>query len=77
MIFNEKRTKNSKLRGLKMRGLRQNQIGGLIYTYANNGRNKVTNNVIFGMKKPAHMGAAHAISKIEKKIKLNSHGIRP
>ena len=40
MVFNEKLTKNRKLRGLKLRGLRRNQINTPNFTYGNVQRNK-------------------------------------
>ena len=40
MLFNEKLTKNRKLRGLKLRGLRRNQINTPNFTYGNVQRNK-------------------------------------
>ena len=40
MVFNENPTKNWKLRGLKLRGLRQNQISALIFRYQIDRNNK-------------------------------------
>ena len=40
MVFNEKLTKNRKLRGLKLRGLRRNQINTPSFAYGNVQRNK-------------------------------------
>ena len=37
-VLNEKSTKNLKLGGLKLRGLRQNQISTLTFTYENDRR---------------------------------------
>ena len=45
MVFNEKLTKNRKLRGLKLRGLRRNQINTPNFRYGNVQRNKTN---IFG-----------------------------
>ena len=41
MVLNEKPTKNLKLRGLKLRGLRKNQIGTPYITYENDRREKI------------------------------------
>ena len=41
MVFNEKPTKKLKLRGLKLRGLRQNQISTHYLTSKNDWRNQI------------------------------------
>ena len=41
MVFNEKPTKKLKLRGLKLRGLRQNQISTRYLTCENDRRNQI------------------------------------
>ena len=41
MVLNEKPTKNLKLRGLKLRGLRKNQIGTPYMTNENDPREKI------------------------------------
>ena len=69
MVFNEKLTKNRKLRGLKLRGLRRNQINTPNFTYGNVQRNKTN---LFGDFKngtPTHIGTTHAFSKILKNFR--------
>ena len=64
LVLNEKLTKNRKLRGLKLRGLRRNQINTPNFTYGNVQRNKTN---LFGDFKngtPTHIGTTHAFSKI-------------
>ena len=68
MVLNEKPTKKWKLRGLKLRGLRQNQISTLIFAHENDRRNKVYKLSGFRDETPKHICPAHAISKIEKKF---------
>jgi len=41
MVLNEKPTKKGKLRGLKLRGFRQNQISTPYFTYENDRRNQI------------------------------------
>ena len=65
MVLNEKPTKNWKLRGLKLRGLGQNQISTPHSIYENDHRNKINIFGDFENKITTHMGAAYAISKIE------------
>ena len=64
MVFNEKLTKNWKLRGLKLRGLRQNQIGTPHLIYRNDQCNKINIQCDFENETPTYIGAAHANSKI-------------
>ena len=61
MVSNEKSTKKLKLRGLKLRGFRQNQIGTPNYIYQNE---KIYTFDDFERVTPTHKGGAHAISKI-------------
>ena len=65
MVLSEKSTKNWKLRGLKLRGLRQSQISTPYFIYQNDHRNKINIFGDFENEITKHMGAAHAISKIE------------
>ena len=67
MVLNEKPTKNWKLRGLKLRGLGQNQISTPHFIYENDHRNKINIFRDFENETPTHMSATHAISKIEQK----------
>ena len=67
MVLNEKPTKNWKLRGLKLRGLTQNQINTPHFIYENDHRNKINILRDFENETPTHMSATHAISKIEQK----------
>ena len=62
-VSNEKPTKNWKLRGLKLRGLRWNQISTPHFRYENDQRNKINIFGDFENKTPTHLRAAHAISK--------------
>ena len=64
MVFNEKLTKNRKLRGLKLRGLRRNQINTPNFTYGNVQRNKTNLFGDFENWTPTHIGTTHAFSKI-------------
>ena len=41
MVLNEKPAKKRKLRGLKLRGFRQNQISTPYFTYENDRRNQI------------------------------------
>ena len=65
MVLNEKPTKNWKLRGLKLRGLSQNQISTPDFIYENDHRNKINIFGDFENEITTYMGAAHAISKVE------------
>jgi len=65
MVLNEKPTKNWKLRGLKLRGLRRNQISTANLIYQNDQRKKVITLDDFQNKTPTHTAATHAISKSE------------
>ena len=64
MVLNEKPTKNWKLRGLKLRGLSQNQISTPYFIYENDHRNKINIFGDFENEITTHMGATHAISKV-------------
>ena len=66
MVLNEKRTKNWKLRGLKLRGLSQNQISTPHFIYENDHRNEINIFGDFENEITTHMAAAHAISKVVK-----------
>ena len=68
MVLNEKPTKNWKLRGLKLRGFKQNQISTSSFIYQNDWRNEINTLVDFENLTPTHIGAAHAISKSERKF---------
>ena len=67
MISNLKLTKNRKLRGLKLRGLRRNQIKTSYLTYQINHRNQVNTISDFENETPTRMSATHTISQIEQK----------
>ena len=67
MVLNEKPTKNWELRGLKLRGLGQNQLSTPHFIYENDRRNKINILRDFENETPTHMSATHAISKIEQK----------
>ena len=67
MVLNGKPNKNWKLRGLKLRGLSQNQISTPHSIYENDHRNKINILPDFENETPTHMSATHAISKIEQK----------
>ena len=67
MISNLKLTKNRKLRGLKLRGLRRNQISTPYSIYQIDQRNEVNTISDFENETPAHISPTHAISKIEQK----------
>ena len=63
MVLNEKLTKNWKLRGLKLRGLRRNQLSTLSIMCENDQRKKIDTLSDFYNKTPTHMTVTHAISK--------------
>ena len=63
MILNEKPTKKLKLRGLKLRVSRQNQIGTPNYIYQNDQHKKLYSFGDFESETSTHKGGAHAISK--------------
>ena len=69
MVLNEKPTKNLKLRGLKLRRLRQNQISTPNYIYQNDQQEKIYTFGNFGRETPTHKAGAHAISKFWEKLK--------
>ena len=73
MVLNEKPTKNWKLRGLKLRGLGQNQISTPHSIYENDHRNKINILRDFEDETPTHMSATHAILKISRKIKKTAN----
>ena len=54
MVLNEKLTKNWKLRGLKLRGLRQNQISTANFRYENGQCIKINTLSDFEMKNRPH-----------------------
>ena len=54
------------LRGLKLRGLSQNQISTLYFIYQNDQRKKIYEMSEFENKTPTHIDATHAISKSER-----------
>ena len=64
----EKEPKKWILRGLKLRGLRKNQISDPNFKCENNQHNKTCVRSDFGSELPTHLGATHAISKIEQKF---------
>ena len=68
MVSNEKLTEKWKLRGLKLRGLRRNQISTPDYIYQNDHRKKINTLSYFVNPTPMHMGATHASSKIDHKF---------
>ena len=67
MVSNEKLTKNRKLRGFKLRGLRLNQISIPYFIYQIDHGDEVDTIGDFENETPTHMSATHAISKIEQK----------
>ena len=67
--FEWKTDQKLKLRGLKVRGLRQNEISTPYIIYENDRRNKFNTTGDFSNKTTTHSDAAHAISK------SNSQGI--
>ena len=69
MVLNEKPTKNLKLRGLKLRRLRQNQISNPNFIYQNDQQKTIFTFGDFGRETPTHKAGAHAISgKLENRI---------
>ena len=68
MALNEKLTKNWKLRGLKLRGLRQNQINTANFRYENDQCIKINTLGDFEIETPTHMSTTHAFSKPEQKF---------
>ena len=69
MVLNEKPTKNLELRGLKLRGLRQNQISTHNFIYQNDQHEKIYTFDDFGWETPTHNAGARAISKFWVKLK--------
>ena len=67
MVSNEKLTKNRKLRGLKLRGFRLNQMSIPYFIYQIDHGDEVDTIGDFENETPTHMSATHAISKIEQK----------
>ena len=63
MVLHEKPTQNLKLRGLKLRGLTQNQVRTPNYIYQNDQHKKIYLFGDFERKTPTHKGGAHAIFK--------------
>ena len=66
MVFNEKLTKNWRLRGLKLRGLRQNQISTANFRYENDQCIKINTLGDFEIETPTHISTTHAISKSDR-----------
>ena len=62
MILYEKLTENWKLRGLKLRGLRQNQISKTNFRYENDQCIKINTVVHFEIETPTNMTTTHAES---------------
>ena len=60
-------TQNRKLRGLKLRGLRRNQISTPYFKNQIDHRYEVNTISDLENETPTHMSATHAISKIEPK----------
>ena len=67
MVSNEKLTKSRKLGGLKLRGLRLNQISIPYFIYQIDHGDEVDTFDDFENETPTHMSAFHAISKIKQK----------
>ena len=67
MVSPEKPPKTYTLRGLKLRGLRQNQISTLVFISQNDQRKKLCNFGDFENETPTHMGTTHAILKLNQK----------
>ena len=68
MVFNEKLTKNRKLRGLKLRGLRLNQMSIPYFIYQIDHGDEVDTIGDFENETPTHMSATHAIPKFHPKF---------
>ena len=68
MVLHEKLTKNWKLRGLKLRGLRRNQISTANFAYQNDQRDKINGLSDFRNNTPTHISATYAFSKIRGKF---------
>ena len=66
MVLYEKLTENWKLRGLKLRGLRQNQISKTNFRYENDQCIKINTLGGFEIETPTHMSTTHAISKYQR-----------
>ena len=66
MVLNEKLTKNWRLRGLKLRGLRQNQISTANFRYENDQCIKINTLGDFEIETPTHISTTHAISKSDR-----------
>ena len=63
-VLSENPTKNWKLWGLKLRGLRRNQISTANFIYQNDQRDKINTLGDFENEAPTHTSAIHAFSKI-------------
>ena len=61
MVSPEKPPKTYALRGLKLRGLRQNQISHPSYLYQNACYKTASKKSVYLSEKPTHIGATHAI----------------
>ena len=66
----EKVPKNWILRGLKLRGFRQNQIGTPYFMYENDRRKKFKKLGDFESKTPTHINTTHAISILEENFQI-------
>ena len=68
MVLSEKPPKTYMLRGLKLRGLRQNQLSTREFISQNDQRKQLCNLGDFEIENSTHMDAAHAISKLKQKF---------
>ena len=68
--MNEKLSKKWILRGLKLRGLTQNQINTPYSMYENDRRKKLNALGDFDNKTPTHMDAIHTISNSERNFQI-------
>ena len=62
--YGQKIGQKSKITEVEMRGLKQNQINTLIFTYQNDQRNNICLLSDCGNETPTHIDATHAFSKI-------------
>ena len=62
--YGQKTSQKSKITEVEMRGLKQNQINTLIFTYQNDQRNNICLLSDCGNETPTHIDATHAFSKI-------------
>ena len=73
MVSNEKLTKNRKLRRLKLRGLKINQMSIPYFIYQIDHGDEVDTIGDFENETPTQMSASHAISNIEQKSQTRTH----